>query len=104
MVSDTSVVFGPRTFDLAGAPAATFVERFTLSTTTGAYLLRVTNGPAGALRVTSGTVSLNGDQVVSSADLAALATGASRDHPVIVAAVDTIVASLQGTNGGAIGV
>ena len=103
--SDTVVVFGPKTMALGTATSGTFVEKFTVPTpTSGGYLLRLTNGPAGTARVTGGTVSLNGAVVVSSADLAALASGATRDVPLIVTAADTLVATLSGPAGSAISI
>ena len=102
--SDTIVVFGPKLLSLGAATSGTFVERFTTTSQTGGFVLRVTNGPGGVSGVTSGTVSLNGAVVVTSADLAALASGTWRDVPVLVAATDTIVASLTGPANAAISV
>ncbi|MEP6731929.1 MAG: hypothetical protein ABJE10_14875, partial [bacterium] len=103
--SDTVAVFGPKTMSLGAATSGTFVEKFTVvSPTSGGYLLRVTNGPAGVARVTGGTVNLNGAVVFATADLAGLAAGATRDIPVIAAAADTIVATLTGPANSAISV
>ena len=103
--SDTVVVFGPKIMALGSATSGTFVERFTVATPqSGAYLLRVTNGPAGAPGITGGTVSLNGTVVLGAADLSAMAAGTSRDIPVLVTATDTLVAVLSGPVNAAISV
>ena len=103
--SDTTVVFGPKTMALGTSTSGTFVEKFTVPTpTSGGYLLRLTNGPAGATSVTGGTVSLNGAVVVSTADIAALTSGATRDVPVVATAADTLIATLSGPAGSAISI
>jgi RHS repeat-associated protein len=103
--SDTTVVFGPKTMSLGSATSATFVEKFVVATPqSGGYVLRITNGPASAGRVTGGSLSLNGAIVFGVTDFAALAAGATRDIPVIVTAADTIVATLTGPVNSAISV
>lgn len=103
--SDTTTIYGPRVLSLGNATSATFVEKFVVADPQASgFLLRVTNGAEGAPRVTGGTIKLNGAPVVSMSDIAALAAGASRDIPVVVAAADTIVANLTGSFGSAISV
>ncbi|HEX9485134.1 MAG TPA: hypothetical protein VF929_11165, partial [Gemmatimonadaceae bacterium] len=97
MLPDTVVVFGPKTFSLGTAPAATFVEAFSVSSPdSGGYVLRVVNAPGGAVHVTDGNVALNGRVVILGQQLAAIAAGASQDFPVIVGALDTMVVTLRG--------
>ncbi len=101
--SDTVAVFGPKTMALGAATSGTFIEKFTIAAPqSGGYLLRVTNGPNGAPRMTGGTVSLNGAVVFSATDFAALPSGATRDVPVIAAAADTLIATLTGPANAAI--
>lgn len=107
---DTVVLFGPKTLALGTGTSATFIERFAVSglptnTTVPAesgYLLRATNGPAGAAAVTGGSIMLNGAIVVSASQLAALSAGTSIVVPVQVVPSDTIVAALTGPPGSAV--
>ncbi len=97
---DTVTVWGPRTLYGAG-PNGTlyYIEQFNLTVTPmKRYTLRVANGaPDGSKRISSGSVTFNGQVVVSNADIAAGGPGWNR--VVEARAVDTISAVVQGPLG-----
>lgn len=98
---DTTVVYGPKQIATPTGAATTVVERFTVpATTTGQFLLRVSNGAAsGAQRVAAGSIRLNGAEVMTSAELVAIATGGVATKPVLLLPTDTLVAIVEGGAG-----
>ncbi|MCY7378738.1 MAG: hypothetical protein LH467_05275, partial [Gemmatimonadaceae bacterium] len=100
---DTIVVFGPKQAATPTGASATTVEQFAVPTADAGrrYLLRVENGATdGGARVSTGTVQLNGATVVTSAELAALGSGASLFASITVpTSTNTLVATVQGTAG-----
>ncbi len=96
---DTQVVYGPSRFDTPTGTPTLHVERFALAVVPGRrYTLRVDNGaPDGSHRVSGGSVTLNGSQILSTADLGSGASGWSR--VVQPLSEDTIQVTVQGTAG-----
>jgi hypothetical protein len=68
--SDTLTLYGPRVFSTPTGSAAYHVEAFSLAVHAGrTYLLKVENGASdGSLRVSGGSVTLNGVEVLSNAN------------------------------------
>jgi RHS repeat-associated protein len=95
---DTTTVYGPTTLSTPSGSATNHVERFTVAVTPGRrYTLRLVNGgPNGSLKVTGGTVRLNGWETMTNADLA---SGATLERVVQVRTEDTLFATVQGPAG-----
>ena len=100
---DTVVVYGPKQATTPNGASTTTVEQFSASPASqgNGYLLRVSNGAAGgAGRVTEGNVVLNGAEVMSAAEVAAIPDGGAVFKPVVLQADNnTIVATVGGTAG-----
>lgn len=69
--SDTTVVYGPHRFSTPTGRSTIGVEKFTLSPQPlRLYLLKLANGnPDGSSRASKATVVLNGQTVITAADL-----------------------------------
>jgi hypothetical protein len=101
-LGDTIVVYGPRRFETPTGSAANHIERFAVAVQPGQrYTLRVDNGnPDGSARVSGGSVTLNGSEILSSATLAAGGSGWRRVVQVLVE--DTLTVTVQGAAGAAL--
>lgn len=65
-----TVIYGPKTFKVDKTQSLIINEIFSSSSVGTNFILRVQNGDAvGGHRVTSGTITLNGTQVVNPSDL-----------------------------------
>jgi hypothetical protein len=102
-VLDTVVVYGPKQAITPNGALTTTVEQFSVPQANqgDGYLLRIATGDAGgANRVTSGSVVLNGAEVASAAELAAIPNGGVIYKPVEVRADNnTIMAAVAGGAG-----
>jgi RHS repeat-associated protein len=81
------VAYGPSQTTTPTGASTNRVEQFTLAAAAAGnrYLLKVENGSSGGtLRATSGSVVLNGATVVTSAELTAIAAGASLRKPIFI--------------------
>ena len=96
---DTVAVYGPHQFNGSGGNGTTYVERFTVALVPGRqYLLRLDNGAVGGgNRATSAVTTLNGAQVVGTADLTAGI--ASVTKVVSVRQIDTLRVTVVGAAG-----
>ncbi len=95
---DSVVVFGPKLFSNtnSGAAAMHWVEAFTVaSPDSSGYVIRITNGPSGLNRSTTGTIRINNRTVIIGEQLAQIAAGATKDFPILVAATDTMTVDLS---------
>jgi RHS repeat-associated protein len=96
---DTVAVFGPVTMSTPNGNPTNHVVQFAVSVTQGQqYALQVVNGnPDGTLRVTGGSVNLNGAVLLTSAELAA--GGPGWNKVVVPLANDTLLVTVEGAAG-----
>ena len=96
--SDSTIVYGPKQFSTPTGSSTLGVERFTLPVQPNQeYVLKLENGaPDGTMAASSASVVLNGQTVLSLADLGGARTGTK----VIQAlAEDTVRVTVQGSAG-----
>lgn len=96
---DTVAVYGPVSMSTPNGNSTNYVAQFAVTVTPGQqYALQVVNGNAnGTLRVTGGSVKLNGTTILTSAQLAAGGPGWSK--VVVPLANDTLLVTVQGPAG-----
>jgi len=88
-------VFGPKSFVRTTGSPNVFTESFVVCKVDRDFLLRVENGPDGAVRIASGTLTLNDAEIVHPSDFGTQVTLIER--PVRLQPSNTLTVQLAGT-------
>src|SRR5688572_30487661 len=98
--SAQEVIF-TRSYVRANGAPVTVTDNFSTCDATGQFALVVENGPGGSARISSGTVAINGVEIVREADFNQQITSFEREIPNIAAA-NTVAVQLASPPGGTI--
>jgi hypothetical protein len=93
-------VFGPRAYVRTTGSPDTFAETLDVCRPERPFVLRVENGPGGAVKVASGTITLNGVEVVHPSDFGKQVDTIER--PVALAPSNALGVQLAGTPQGTV--